>query len=296
MAPGVVVIGSLPESNVEAGGERACRRFSDFRRYSPRAFQVAARGGDETCKIICRRLFQPLDADGERVPDKTVKAFQDLYKSDSPSSRGKHAGALSGATDSPIYPRGIFDRLSSKEWASLTKIQRTRGLLRSGECRRHSLAFAGPRPADHSRQPISHERGAQALYSLDNLFAAVFTARSTARIPCERRETLPGRAVAPAGAGRRWWAGGQGCGGTIRGRPRRLADWRMALRFHHGEAIFYFPGRDDGARLRVWFYYQCGCLRHNASRERRGRYSLRYLAGAGRGGQRDRVSSDARSA
>ena len=82
MAPGVVVIGSLPESNVEAGGERACRRFSDSRRYSPRAFQLAARGGDETCDH-CRRLFQPLDADGERVPDKTVKAFQDLYKSDS---------------------------------------------------------------------------------------------------------------------------------------------------------------------------------------------------------------------
>jgi len=49
MAPGVVVIGSLPESNVEAGGERACRRFSDSRRYSPRAFQLAARGGDAAC-------------------------------------------------------------------------------------------------------------------------------------------------------------------------------------------------------------------------------------------------------
>ena len=35
------------------------------------------------CPRRGRRLFQPLDADGERVPDKTVKAFQDLYKSDS---------------------------------------------------------------------------------------------------------------------------------------------------------------------------------------------------------------------
>ena len=36
--------------------------------------------GDETYEIIRRRLFQTLDADGEKARDETVKAFHDLYR------------------------------------------------------------------------------------------------------------------------------------------------------------------------------------------------------------------------
>ena len=34
--------------------------------------------GDETYEIIRRRLFQPLDADGEKARDETVKGFADM--------------------------------------------------------------------------------------------------------------------------------------------------------------------------------------------------------------------------
>ena len=87
--------------------------------------------GDETYEIIRRRLFQPLDADGERARDETVKAFHDLYRRTRPSSRPRprrRATCELLRLSYPIHPE-LFDRLS-KDWASLEKFQRTRGVLR----------------------------------------------------------------------------------------------------------------------------------------------------------------------
>src|SRR6185437_3219364 len=82
-------------------------------------------------EIIRRRLFQALDSEGERARDETVKAFHDLYRKNSaefpPEAReARYAELL--RLSYPIHPE-LFERLS-KDWATLDKFQRTRGVLR----------------------------------------------------------------------------------------------------------------------------------------------------------------------
>src|SRR3954470_9521081 len=132
MSPGVLIVGSLPESDAEAGGERgraALRRLEQVfgRVQSP----WLPASGNETYEIIRRRLFQPLDAEGEKARDETVKAFHDLYKKNPAEfpPEAKEVRYLELLRLSyPIHPE-LFDRLS-KDWASLEKFQRTRGVLR----------------------------------------------------------------------------------------------------------------------------------------------------------------------
>jgi predicted AAA+ superfamily ATPase len=88
MVPGVLIVGSLPESNAEAGGDRgieALRRMEQVfgRVQSP----WLPDSGDETYEIIRRRLFRPLDSEGEKARDETVKAFVDMYRSYSTGCR-----------------------------------------------------------------------------------------------------------------------------------------------------------------------------------------------------------------
>src|SRR6266511_1599343 len=95
-------------------------------RRSPRRWKLP-----RTYEIIRRRLFQSLDADGERTRDETVKAFHDLYKKNAaefpPEAKGARYLELLRLSY-PIHPE-LIDRLS-KDWASLDKFQRTRGVLR----------------------------------------------------------------------------------------------------------------------------------------------------------------------
>jgi uncharacterized protein len=126
MAPGALVIGSLPESKSEAGGpkgEAALERLEKVfgRVQSP---WIAAHG-NETYEIIRRRLFQTLDADGEKAREETIKAFHDLYKKNAAefppeAKEGRYLELL--RLSYPIHPE-LFDRLS-KDWAALPLFQR----------------------------------------------------------------------------------------------------------------------------------------------------------------------------
>ena len=178
MSPGVLIVGSLPESDAEAGGERgraALRRLEKVfgRVQSP----WLPASGDETYEIIRRRLFQPLDADGEKARDETVKAFHDLYKKNPAEfpPEAKEARYLELLRLSyPIHPE-LFDRLS-KAWASLEKFQRTRGVLRFMANVIGVLWHAQTRDPliTPARVPIAHERvRASVLYPLDPAFSAV---------------------------------------------------------------------------------------------------------------------------
>jgi len=178
MAPGVLIISSLPESVAEAGGpkgEAALLRLEKVFGRVQSAWLPAS--GDETYEIIRRRLFQKLDSDGERARDETVKAFADLYKNnpaefppEAKEARYRELLKLSY----PIHPE-LFDRLS-KDWASLEKFQRTRGVLRFmanvvGTLWQAQVSDPLITPA---RVPISHERvRASVLYPLDPNFNAV---------------------------------------------------------------------------------------------------------------------------
>jgi uncharacterized protein len=214
IVPHALIVGSLPESDAEAGGvkgkEALLRMEKVFGRLQS-AWLPAS--GDETYEIIRRRLFQKLDEDGERDRDATVKAFHDLYKKNPaefpPEAKETRYQELLRVSY-PIHPE-LFDRLS-KDWASLEKFQRTRGVLRFMANVVGVLWQAQTRdplilPA---RVPISHERvRVSALYPLDPAFSAVvdkevdgdmslptrMEANPTRRISQARAATRAARAV-----------------------------------------------------------------------------------------------------
>ncbi|RYE48811.1 MAG: DUF499 domain-containing protein, partial [Hyphomicrobiales bacterium] len=133
--------------------------------------------GDETYEIIRRRLFQPLDADGEKAREETVKAFHELYKKNPAEfpPEAKEARYLELLRLSyPIHPE-LFDRLS-KDWGSLPNFQRTRGVLRFMANVIGVLWHAQTRAPliTPARIPVAHERvRASILYPLDPAFASV---------------------------------------------------------------------------------------------------------------------------
>ncbi len=178
MAPGVLIIGSLPESVAEAGGpkgEAALLRLEKVFGRVQSAWLPAS--GDETYEIIRRRLFQVLDSEGERARDETVRAFADMYKTNAaefpPEAKEARYRELLKLSY-PIHPE-LFNRLS-KEWASLEKFQRTRGVLRFmanvvGTLWHNDVKDPLITPA---RVPVAHERvRGSVLYPLDANFGAV---------------------------------------------------------------------------------------------------------------------------
>ena len=233
MVPGILLVGSLPESDAEAGGEKGKEALLRLEKVFGRVQSPwLPASGDETYEIIRRRLFQPLDADGERARDETIKAFHDLYKKNPAefppeAKEGRYLDLL--RLSYPIHPE-LFDRLS-KDWASLENFQRTRGVLRFmanvvGVLWHAQVHDPLITPA---RVPIAHERvRASVLYPLDPAFAAVVDKE------VDGDGSLPTRwKLTPRGAFRR-------CGRppALRGPffcvPRRLPDGRT-------------PGSRDGA-------------------------------------------------
>jgi predicted AAA+ superfamily ATPase len=178
MVPDALIVGSLPESQAEAGGERGAAALLRLEKVFGRVQSPwLPASGDETYEIIRRRLFQPLDAEGERARDETVKAFHDLYRKNPaefpPESREPRYLELLRLAY-PIHPE-LFDRLS-KDWASLENFQRTRGVLRFMANVIGVLWSAQVRDPliTPARVPVAHERvRASALYPLNPAFAAV---------------------------------------------------------------------------------------------------------------------------
>lgn len=178
MAPGVLVVGSLPESNAEAGGDKGVQALRRLQAVFGRVHSSwLPASGNETYEIIRRRLFQPLDAEGERARDEVSKAFHDLYKKNPAEfpPEAKEARYLELLRLSyPIHPE-LFDRLS-KDWASLPHFQRTRGVLRfMANVIGVMWSMRAPDPLIMpGRVPLSHDRvRASVLYPLNPAFGAV---------------------------------------------------------------------------------------------------------------------------
>ncbi len=129
---GAVVVGSLPESGVEVGdeqGRHALRRLEKIFGRIQSAWTPAS--GVETFEIVRRRLFQPLDPAGERVRDRTVRAFRKLYRdneADFPAEVREKGYAEEMRRAYPLHP-DILRRFSG-DWSVLEKFQRTRGILK----------------------------------------------------------------------------------------------------------------------------------------------------------------------
>lgn len=209
MSPGALVVGSLPESDSEVGGEKGkaalLRLEKTFGRVQSPWMPAS---GDETYEIIRRRLFQALDSEGERARDETIKAFCDLYRKNPaefpPEARETRYAELLRLSY-PIHPE-LFDRLS-KDWASLDKFQRTRGVLRFMANVVGVLWHAQTRDPliTPARVPIAHERvRASVLYPLDPAFSAVIDREvdGEGSLPM-RMEANPSRRISQARAATR---------------------------------------------------------------------------------------------
>lgn len=130
--PGALVIGSLPESDSEAGGAggaEALRRLEKI--FGRIQSSWAPATGIETYEIIRRRLFQELGPEGEKARDQTVRAFLTYYKrhgADFPATVKDKSFEEALRAAYPVHPE-LFGILQER-WSTLDKFQRTRGVLK----------------------------------------------------------------------------------------------------------------------------------------------------------------------
>jgi hypothetical protein len=128
----VVVLVSIPASDIEVGGEKgrdALNRLTNVVRRKSRQWKPA--DDDESFEIVRRRLFEPMTAEQERIRDGVIRSFIDYYR--------EKAGDFSAQVQLPEYEQRmrssypihpeLFDRLY-QDWSTLDRFQRTRGVLR----------------------------------------------------------------------------------------------------------------------------------------------------------------------
>ncbi|MFC1697104.1 ATP-binding protein [Nanoarchaeota archaeon] len=138
-----MLIASIPESNIEIGGEggqAALDRIENtFGRLEAIWKPVKA---NESFEIVRRRLFEPVK--DEKAKQEVCKEFSKFYlktKEGFPKE-AKEADYLKRLTEAyPIHPE-VFDRLYDN-WSVLEKFQRTRGVLRLMAATIHQLWISG---------------------------------------------------------------------------------------------------------------------------------------------------------
>ncbi len=130
--PDVVILVSIPESAIEVGGDKgqaALDRLTHVVRRTSEQWKSA--DDDESFEIVRRRLFEPMTEENIRVRDGVIKAFGDFYRQKAKEFPGevtekKYRERME--LSYPIHPE-LFDRLY-KDWSTLDRFQRTRGVLR----------------------------------------------------------------------------------------------------------------------------------------------------------------------
>jgi len=138
-----MLIASIPESNIEIGGEggqAALDRIENtFGRLEAIWKPVKA---NESFEIVRRRLFEPVK--DEKTKEEVCKEFSKFYSKtkDGFPKEAKEADYLKKLKESyPIHPE-VFDRLYF-DWSTLEKFQRTRGVLRLMAATIHQLWISG---------------------------------------------------------------------------------------------------------------------------------------------------------
>jgi len=130
--PNVVVLVSIPASDVEVGGDKGQEALVRLTRVVRRkSVQWKPADDDESFEIVRRRLFEPMTPDDARVRDGVIKGFIDYYRDksgDFPNGVGEADYRRRMELSYPIHPE-LFDRLYG-DWSTLDRFQRTRGVLR----------------------------------------------------------------------------------------------------------------------------------------------------------------------
>jgi len=127
--PHAMVLASLPESDLEVGGDAGQRTLNALEKYFGRVESVwKPVGSEEAFEIVRRRLFETAGEPAE--VDRVCRTFADFYR-DHPAEfpeetqTDEYYERLRQAY--PVHPE-IFDRLY-EDWSTLDKFQRTRGVL-----------------------------------------------------------------------------------------------------------------------------------------------------------------------
>jgi predicted AAA+ superfamily ATPase len=130
--PGLLVVGSLPESGAEVGHERGREALLSLEKVFGRVQSAwTPAQGTETFEIIRRRLFQELDAEGMKAREQAVKAFVSYYRNNSgdfPTAVRDRAYEAQLTAAYPVHPE-LF-RILQTDWSALERFQKTRGLLK----------------------------------------------------------------------------------------------------------------------------------------------------------------------
>ncbi len=128
----VVLLISIPSSDIEVGGERGKEALELLKNVVVRvATQWQPASPDESFEIVRRRLFDPIPEDKAKVRDGVIRAFAEMYReqqADFPSGVSEAEYRRRMELSYPIHPE-LFDRLFG-DWSALDKFQRTRGVLR----------------------------------------------------------------------------------------------------------------------------------------------------------------------
>lgn len=130
LVPTAIILGSLPESEIEAGSQRgvvALRSLEKcFGRVQALWKPVAT---EEAFEIVRRRLFEPVRDEAAR--EAVCRAFADAYLAEgtrlpTETQETRYSDRLRQAY--PIHPE-VFDRLY-EDWTTIDGFQRTRGVLK----------------------------------------------------------------------------------------------------------------------------------------------------------------------
>lgn len=127
--PDAILLASLPESDLEVGGNMGQRALNSIEKYFARVESVwKPVASEEAFEIVRRRLFDTVG--DSRELDKVCKSFADFYRDNSdkfPADTQSSHYQDRLRQSYPIHPE-IFDRLY-EDWSTLDKFQRTRGVL-----------------------------------------------------------------------------------------------------------------------------------------------------------------------
>jgi len=130
LAPTAVLLASLPESEVEAGSQRAGMALRALEKIFGRVQALwKPVATEEAFEIVRRRLFEPLR--DRQACERVCRAFADAYVAEgnrmpSETQETRYYDRLLRAY--PIHPE-VFDRLY-EDWTTIDGFQRTRGVLK----------------------------------------------------------------------------------------------------------------------------------------------------------------------
>ena len=138
-----MVIASLPESEVELGGDAGREALRHLEPTFGRMETIwRPVGASEGFEIVRRRLFGEVEDEAARR--RIVEAFAEMYEAapgEFPSDALKEPFRKRLSDSFPIHPE-VFDRLY-EDWGALEHFQRTRGVLRLMAAVVHELWRAG---------------------------------------------------------------------------------------------------------------------------------------------------------